>query len=77
MSKNSKFTKNKLQTLQIHILNIMYFFSIFKLITPLKLYSRNEKFLGAHLKIIGICYYANMLKEKKKKQKHTTHKKKL
>ena len=28
---------------------------------------------GPHLKTIGICYYAMVLKEEKKKQKHNTH----
>ena len=29
---------------------------------------------GPHLKIIGICYHLNMLKQKKKRNKYTTHK---
>ena len=29
--------------------------------------------IGPHLKIIGICYYAIVQKEEKKKHKYTTH----
>ena len=52
----------------------MFFASVFSFTnSAYLLFIMKKSSFGPHLKIIGICYYAIVLKEEKKKQKDHTH----
>ena len=77
MQKNSKNYKQfgKKQIIEANKIisyyrNIMYFFSVNY--TKIVLKDSITSF-GPKLKIIGICYYANLLKDEKKEHKYTTN----